>query len=181
MNALPSGGYGISAWPDTDDIYARLKTLLSLPVRAIRRERMAEVLEYFEQRCPRSKQLAQRAAGVIPGGVQHNLAFNYPFALAVERCEGAHMWDVDGNRYIDFRDQELVSLRVECSQFHRQLCTHNSRAPAQRPQAWPTQRAWRNVFPLLSATAYAEYETTIRSTVFSLYCIHVTCATPLFT
>jgi glutamate-1-semialdehyde 2,1-aminomutase len=101
LHASPAQ-HGISAWPDTQDIYSRLDALLKLPVRAIRRERMAGVLGYFEQNCRRSKQLAQRAAEVIPGGVQHNLSFNYPFALAVDRCDGAYMWDVDGNRYIDF-------------------------------------------------------------------------------
>lgn len=94
--------YGISAWPDTDAIYDRLQALLKQPPRTIRRDRMAEVMQYFETRCQKSKALAQRAAEVIPGGVQHNLAFNYPFALAVERCDGAHMRDVDGNEYIDF-------------------------------------------------------------------------------
>ncbi len=39
---------------------------------------------------------------IYPGGVQHNLAFNYPFPIAVEQASGAHLWDVDGNRYIDF-------------------------------------------------------------------------------
>ncbi|MCX5993146.1 MAG: aminotransferase class III-fold pyridoxal phosphate-dependent enzyme, partial [Chloroflexi bacterium] len=38
----------------------------------------------------------------IPGGVQHNLAFNHPFPIAVEKAEGAYLWDVDGNQYIDF-------------------------------------------------------------------------------
>jgi glutamate-1-semialdehyde 2,1-aminomutase len=92
----------ISAWPDTDDIYARLQALLKQPPRAIRRDKMDAVLSHFEQHCQGSKRLAQRAAEVIPGGVQHNLAFNHPFPLAIDRCEGAHMWDVDGNRYIDF-------------------------------------------------------------------------------
>jgi glutamate-1-semialdehyde 2,1-aminomutase len=102
LDPSPAETCGISAWPDVADIDARLQALLKLPVRAIRRDRMEGVLGYFEQRCPRSKQLALKAAEVIPGGVQHNLAFNYPFALAVDRCDGAHMWDVDGNRYIDF-------------------------------------------------------------------------------
>jgi glutamate-1-semialdehyde 2,1-aminomutase len=99
---LTSSGYGISAYPDTDAIYARLQALLKQPPRPIRRDRMNEVLNHFEQNCPRSKALAQRAATVIPGGVQHNLAFNYPFSLAMDRAEGAHLWDVDGNEYIDF-------------------------------------------------------------------------------
>ena len=102
QSAPEISGYDISAWPDTDAIYARLQALLARPPRPIRRSEMPAVLRYFEERCARSRVLAQRAAAVIPGGVQHNLAFNYPFALTVERCDGAFMYDVDGNRYIDF-------------------------------------------------------------------------------
>ncbi|HEY4083914.1 MAG TPA: aminotransferase class III-fold pyridoxal phosphate-dependent enzyme [Burkholderiaceae bacterium] len=106
LNDAPSNvqsqAYAISGWPDTDDLYARLQALLKEPPRAIKRDKMDEVLNYFEQRCKGSKQLAQRAAEVIPGGVQHNLAFNYPFALAIDRVDGAYMWDVDGNQYTDF-------------------------------------------------------------------------------
>ncbi|WP_343731251.1 aminotransferase class III-fold pyridoxal phosphate-dependent enzyme [Duganella sp.] len=94
--------YAISRWHDTAAVYARLQALLREPVRPIRRDKMDEVLHYFEQKCQRSKQLAARTADVIPGGVQHNLAFNFPFPIAAERCEGAHLWDVDGNQYIDF-------------------------------------------------------------------------------
>lgn len=93
--------YAISQWPDTGEIYARLQALIRQPPRPIRREKMAEFLGYFEARCQGSKQLIDEARRYIPGGVQHNLAFNYPFPLAVERAEGAYMWDVDGNRYID--------------------------------------------------------------------------------
>ena len=34
--------------------------------------------------------------------MQHNLAFNYPFPIAIEKADGAYLWDADGNRYIDF-------------------------------------------------------------------------------
>ena len=101
-NTTEQQAYAISDWPDTDDIYARLQALLKEPPRAIKRDKMDDVLNYFEQRCQGSKQLAQRAAEVIPGGVQHNLAFNHPFALAIDRVDGAYMWDVDGNQYTDF-------------------------------------------------------------------------------
>jgi glutamate-1-semialdehyde 2,1-aminomutase len=94
--------HAISEWHDTDAIYARLKQLLRQRPRTIRRERMADVLEYFDTKCTKSKALIEEARIYIPGGVQHNLAFNYPFPLAIERAEGAYLWDVDGNRYIDF-------------------------------------------------------------------------------
>jgi L-ribulose-5-phosphate 4-epimerase len=104
--AEPAGaqlaGYAISAYPDVADVYARLGELVSRPLRPIRRPAMDGYLEYFETKCRRSRELTDEAGELIPGGVQHNLAFNYPFPLAIEKAEGAHLWDVDGNEYIDF-------------------------------------------------------------------------------
>ena len=94
--------YAISTYPDVEAIYTRLKALTNQPIRPIRREAMADVLAYFDQKCAKSKALTDEAKQYIPGGVQHNLAFNYPFPIAIEKAEGAYLWDVDGNRYIDF-------------------------------------------------------------------------------
>ncbi|MBI5840396.1 MAG: aminotransferase class III-fold pyridoxal phosphate-dependent enzyme [Chloroflexi bacterium] len=94
--------YAISEYPNVDEVYRKLNALVSQPLRPVRREKMQEYLGYFENKCIRSKTLTDEAKKVIPGGVQHNLAFNYPFPIAVEKAEGAYMWDADGNRYIDF-------------------------------------------------------------------------------
>jgi len=94
--------YAISKYHDTDEIYARLTKLVNLPLRPIERGKMQEFLCYFEQHCQRSKELTDEAKKYIPGGVQHNLAFNYPFPIAIEKAEDAHLWDADGNRYTDF-------------------------------------------------------------------------------
>ena len=56
---------------------------------------------YFNARCPRSREMIAQAKKVIPGGVQHNLAFNYPFPIVITRAEGAKLWDIDGNWYYD--------------------------------------------------------------------------------
>jgi glutamate-1-semialdehyde aminotransferase len=94
--------YAISEYPDVDAIYKRLKALTTQPLRPVRRDKMKTYLEYFEKKCVKSKALTDEAKNYIPGGVQHNLAFNYPFPIAIEKADGAFMWDVDGNRYIDF-------------------------------------------------------------------------------
>jgi glutamate-1-semialdehyde 2,1-aminomutase len=96
------GGVAISHWPDTDDILARYDRLVHQPMRPIRRDRMAAYLDWFEQRCPTSRRQAAAARERIPGGIQHNLAFNYPFPLSVTRVNGAYLWDADGNLYTDF-------------------------------------------------------------------------------
>ena len=99
---METGAYAISKYPDVVDIYNRLEALISQPLRPIRREKMRDVLNYFEKQCEKSKGLNDEAKQIIPGGVQHNLAFNYPFPIAMERADGAYLWDADGNQYIDF-------------------------------------------------------------------------------
>ena len=94
--------YAISEYHDVDEVYKKLNNLISQPLRHVKRERMQEFLGYFENQCKRSKALTDEAKKFIPGGVQHNLAFNYPFPIAIEKTEGAYLWDADGNQYIDF-------------------------------------------------------------------------------
>ena len=94
--------YAISQYPDVDDIYRRLDALVRQPMRPVRHDKMQEYLGYFETKCNRSKALTDQAKQFIPGGVQHNLAFNHPFPIAIEKADGAHLWDADGNKYIDF-------------------------------------------------------------------------------
>ena len=94
--------YGISEWPDVDGIVKRCDALVSTPPRPLRRDRMEAYLAWFDTHCQGSKAAATEAQEVIPGGVQHNLAFNHPFALNITKAEGAYLWDVDGNRYVDF-------------------------------------------------------------------------------
>ncbi len=100
--SLPQTGYAISEWHNTTEVYERLKELLKSPLRPIRRDKIGGVLNYFNTKCQQSRKIASAAEAVIPGGVQHNLAFNYPFPLAIDQAKGAHLRDVDGNTYIDF-------------------------------------------------------------------------------
>lgn len=99
---MESNSYAISSYHDVQDIYRRLDTLISQPLRPLKREKMQEVLDYYAEKCTKSRELNDEAKLIIPGGVQHNLAFNFPFPIAIERAEGAFLWDVDGNQYIDF-------------------------------------------------------------------------------
>lgn len=52
----------------------------------------------------RSREMFQRAAQVLPNGVTSNYRYwGADETLYLERGKGAHLWDVDGNRYIDYR------------------------------------------------------------------------------
>jgi glutamate-1-semialdehyde 2,1-aminomutase len=94
--------HALAHCPDAADIEERYTRLMAAPPRPLRRERVEAYLGLLAERCAGSRSMTERARQVIPGGVQHNLAFNYPFPLVIARAEGAYLWDVDGNRYLDF-------------------------------------------------------------------------------
>jgi glutamate-1-semialdehyde 2,1-aminomutase len=49
-----------------------------------------------------SRALFEEARAIFPSGVTHDLRHMEPFPVYVDRAEGAHKWDVDGHRLIDF-------------------------------------------------------------------------------
>ncbi|MDX2968126.1 aspartate aminotransferase family protein [Kribbella solani] len=53
-------------------------------------------------RSVRSRELYDRARSVVPGGVVGQGRIYDPYPLYIDRADGAHVWDVDGNRYLDF-------------------------------------------------------------------------------
>lgn len=94
--------YSVSKWPDVELIARKMDALVNDRLYDIKPDAMERYLSYFDNKCKGSKALNQEAKQFIPGGVQHNLAFNYPFPLAVDRADGPYLYDVDGNRYVDY-------------------------------------------------------------------------------
>ena len=94
--------YAITEYPDTAEIYEKIRKLLQFPPYHFKKSVMKQYLDFFEHKCTKSKSIITEAKKYIPGGVQHNLAFNYPFPIVVEKAEGAYLYDIDGNQYIDF-------------------------------------------------------------------------------
>ena len=94
--------YAISNWEDAKAVTKALKDLTALPIHSINDEELKRVLSHFDTKCAKSKELAKEAKNYIPGGVQHNLSFNYPFPVCFAKAEGAYLYDIDGNKYIDF-------------------------------------------------------------------------------
>jgi len=95
-------GFGISTYHNTKEVYESLAHLLSKPIHPIDRDEMDKYLQWFNDNCKKSKALIGQAQSLIPGGVQHNLAFNYPFPLVFTQAEGPYLTDLDQNQYIDF-------------------------------------------------------------------------------
>lgn len=95
--------FAISNYPDAREIDRQLDELIQKPIYSVKKEALKKYeTDYYEQKCKGSKQMIEEAKTIIPGSVQHNLAFNYPFPLVFTKAEGAFLYDIDGNRYYDF-------------------------------------------------------------------------------
>ena len=56
----------------------------------------------FAEANPTSAALFERQKSVVPSGVTHSTRSFTPFPLFIDRCVGAHKWDVDDHEYIDY-------------------------------------------------------------------------------
>lgn len=61
-----------------------------------------EFYDDYVARTPKSKEAAERIKKIIPGGVCSPIRYWDPYPICVDRAKGAYIWDVDGNKYIDF-------------------------------------------------------------------------------
>lgn len=80
----------------------RLHHMVASPVHPIPDDTLAKIKDEYKSRHAKSFALWERAKGLIPGGVEHNLSLEKPFPLTMDRAEGYKMWDIDGNQYVDF-------------------------------------------------------------------------------
>ena len=95
--------FSISEYPDIASITKQLDELIQKPIFTIKPDALKNYVdEYYGKKCIKSKEMIEHAKELIPGGVQHNLAFNHPFPLVFTKADGAYLYDIDGNRYYDF-------------------------------------------------------------------------------
>lgn len=59
-------------------------------------------MQQYETEFATSRKLFERAKGLFPNGVTHDLRYLEPFPIYIDRAEGAYKWDVDGHRLIDY-------------------------------------------------------------------------------
>ncbi|MEM7425951.1 MAG: aminotransferase class III-fold pyridoxal phosphate-dependent enzyme [Pseudomonadota bacterium] len=56
----------------------------------------------YIEKTRKSAELSRDARASFPSGITHDARYLLPHGIYVERAAGAHKWDVDGNRYIDY-------------------------------------------------------------------------------
>ena len=59
-------------------------------------------LQRYEAKFAKSKALFERARKVMPRGVSHDQWYADPFPIYMRRARGSHLWDIDGNEYVDY-------------------------------------------------------------------------------
>ena len=95
-------GFAIDEYLNAAEVTKQLDELIKKPVYGVKKEALENYCsEYFDKKCAKSKEMIAEAKNYIPGGVQHNLAFNYPFPIVITKAEGNKLYDIDGNWYYD--------------------------------------------------------------------------------
>ena len=74
---------------------AKIKNIVDLPISKFKPDELKAILERYEKNHAKSKIAFERARKIIPGGVEHNLAFNYPFPLESKRVFDCYMETID--------------------------------------------------------------------------------------
>ena len=63
---------------------------------------LLKIIDEYKQKTRKSSKLYDKARCLLPGGVSSPARFYLPYPFYVERAKDSYLWDVDGNRYIDY-------------------------------------------------------------------------------
>jgi glutamate-1-semialdehyde 2,1-aminomutase len=73
-----------------------------------------EIIARYESRLSRSHAMDATAKHVLPGGDTRSTTYILPYPAYMERGEGCYLYDVDGNRYIDFLNNYTSLIHGHC-------------------------------------------------------------------
>lgn len=81
---------------------AKIENIINQPMRKFKPDALRGVIERYEANHQKSREMFERMRKIIPGGVEHNLAFNYPFPLASKKVYDCWMETVDDVKLLDY-------------------------------------------------------------------------------
>ena len=87
---------------DYEEKVAKIENIVSQPLKRFKPKELKAIIETYERNHSKSKKAFERARKVIPGGVEHNLAFNFPFPLTSKRVYDCYMETIDGVTLLDY-------------------------------------------------------------------------------
>jgi len=77
-----------------------------MDTKALYEEHMNRIQAAYMKRRPKSEKLYREAQSYLPGGDTRTVTFYRPFPTFMEHGEGCRLYDVDGNTYIDFGNNQ---------------------------------------------------------------------------
>jgi glutamate-1-semialdehyde 2,1-aminomutase len=78
-----------------EEMRTKIENIVNQPIRKFNPDELKAIIERYHKNHPKSKEVYERMRKIIPGGVEHNLAFNHPFPLASKRVFDCYMETVD--------------------------------------------------------------------------------------
>lgn len=79
-----------------------IENIVNSKMKEFKPEELKRIVENIEKNHPKSKEVYERMKKIIPAGVEHNLAFNFPFPLASKKVYDCYMDTVDDVKLIDY-------------------------------------------------------------------------------
>jgi len=70
---------------------------------------VSTVEDVFRGRTPRSRDAFRRSGEVMPG-VAKGAYYYAPYPVTMERADGCYLYDIDGNRYVDFANHHTSQI-----------------------------------------------------------------------
>lgn len=66
------------------------------------------IVDRYRERTPKSADMFARAEKVLPGGETRAGTYHPPYSVTIDRGEGPHLYDIDGNEYFDLINNYTV-------------------------------------------------------------------------
>ena len=85
-----------------EEMKFKIENIVNQPIRKFKPDELKGIIDRYQKNHPKSKEAYERARKIIPGGVEHNLAFNHPFPLTSKRVYDCYMETIDDVVLTDF-------------------------------------------------------------------------------
>jgi len=86
----------------SEEIIERGRAIAASPILVPNPEKYEAIEQEYRKKTAGSEKLFEEAKKVIPRGSQHTLPIPAPYPLFMDKGQGSHVFDVDGNEYIDY-------------------------------------------------------------------------------
>ena len=104
---------------------------------------LAEAVEQYRARNPKSLAQYETACASMPGGNTRSAIFVEPFPLTMAKGEGSRLWDLDGHEYIDFLSEFTAGILAIRTRRSAARSTRRSTAASISARMAPPRRGLR--------------------------------------